>query len=227
MLAAASLQEALNEAADAWAAQGHARPTLSFAASSALARQVQSGAPADILISADQAWMDQVEKGGHIQRGSRRNLLRNSLVLIAPAGGSGVLAATQESILAAVGNGRIAIADPDSVPAGRYSKAALTKLGLWGPMEKRLARADSVRAALALVERGEAPLGVVYATDARAEKDVRVLASFPPGTHPSIIYPIALLKGSAREEARGFHAFLLSPQAQAIFARYGFLGPPP
>nr|WP_294170257.1 molybdate ABC transporter substrate-binding protein [uncultured Sphingomonas sp.] len=227
VLAAASLQEALNAAADAWAAEGHRRPTLSFAASSALARQVESGAEADLFISADREWMDHVAQAGRIRPDSRRDLAGNALVLIAPRSKSQPPAALRRNeLVRALGDGRLAMADPDSVPAGKYGKAALQSLDLWSAVEQRVARAENVRAALALVERGEAPLGIVYATDANASEKVRVAATFPPNSHPPITYPIALLS-DASSEAEAFYRFLLSDRGRAIFAAHGFTAPPP
>lgn len=224
VLAAASLQESLTAAADAWTRAGHARPVLSFAASSALARQVEAGAPADLFVSADEAWMDALAAKGLIRPGSRAVLVRNRLALIAPAGDHRPLTIGPRFPLArALGLGRLAIADPDAVPAGRYGKAALTALGVWPSVAGRLAPGDSVRAALALVERGEAPYGIVYATDARAAPKVRVVGLFPAATHPPIRYPIAQLKSSADAEAAPFRAWLLSPAGRAIFARFGFV----
>ena len=226
ILAAASLQEAMNEAADAWAAKGHARPTISFAASSALARQVIAGAPADLFVSADEDWMDAVERAGKVRQGTRRDFLGNRLVLIAPAeAGTPAPGATVETALAGLGDGRLAMADPDSVPAGRYGKAALASLGLWARVTPHVAGAENVRAALALVERGNAPLGLVYETDARASRQVRVVAAFPPGSHPPIRYPIAVMTDSAAPDARGYYDFLLSAEGRAIFARHGFTEP--
>jgi molybdate transport system substrate-binding protein len=223
VLAAASLQEALNAEADAWAAQGHPRPTLSFAASSALARQVESGAPADLFLSADEKWMDTVEKDGALKAGSRRDLLTNSIVLIAPKASVATVDLTDAaSFYAALGTGRLAMAEPDSVPAGKYGKAALQHLKLWNKLASKVARADNVRAALALVESGEAPLGIVYATDAAASKSVRVLATFPQDSHPPIRYPVAVLATSKNAHAGDFEHFLASDQGQAIFAQHGF-----
>jgi molybdate transport system substrate-binding protein len=223
VLAAASLQESLSAAAGAWARAGHARPVLSFAASSALARQIVAGAPADLFLSADEAWMNDVGGRGLLRAGSRASFLANRLVLIAPAGSAARLTIRPGFPLArALGSGRLAMADPDAVPAGRYGKAALTTLGVWPAVEKRLARGESVRAALALVERGEAPFGLVYATDARASARVRVVGTFPAASHPPITYPIALLKTAASPDAEGFRRFLLSPAGRAIFRRYGF-----
>ena len=225
VLAAASMQEALSAAADDWAATGHPRPVISFAATSALARQIESGAHADIFVSADEKWMNEVEEDGEIKAGSRRNLTTNALVLVAPQQGAKNVGLDQASIERALGHGRIAIADPDGVPAGLYAKAALENLSLWPSLKDRLARAENVRSALELVERGAAPLGIVYATDARASHKVHVVATFPDTSHPPIVYPVALLKGSG-QPAAGFYRYLLSRQGKANFAAHGF-GPAP
>jgi molybdate transport system substrate-binding protein len=225
VLAAASLQESLQAAADAWKAKGHVMPTLSFAASSALARQVESGAPADLFVSADEQWMDYLAGKNLLMPETRADLLRNQLVLIAPANSTGRLKIAPGFRLAdALGaNGRLAMADPDAVPAGKYGMAALQSLGVWSDVSGRVARAENVRAALALVERGEAPFGIVYATDAKASAKVRIVDSFPPASHPAIVYPIARLKASTSPDAEGFRKFLLSGPGKAIFARYGFV----
>ncbi|MDR7060686.1 MULTISPECIES: molybdate ABC transporter substrate-binding protein [unclassified Sphingopyxis] len=226
VLAAASLQESLTEAANAWAAKGHAKPVISFAASSALARQVMAGAPADLFLSADEEWMDAVAKAGLLRAGTRTTLLGNRLVLIAPASSKVRLTPARGFALArALGSGRLALADPDAVPAGKYAKAALTHLGVWTSVAAKVAPAENVRAAMALVERGAAPLGIVYATDARASKAVRVVGVFPASSHPPIRYPVALLKASRSRDAAGFRAFLLSKQGRAIFVRHGFSAP--
>jgi len=223
VLAAASLQEAMTAAANAWAAQRHARPVLSFAASSALARQIRSGAPADLFVSADEEWMDDVEKAGFVQRGSRADMAGNRLVLIAPARAPLRLRITRGMPIArALGGSRLAMANPDSVPAGKYGRAALTALGVWPDVANRLALGDNVRSALTLVERGEARLGIVYATDARASKAVVLVDSFPAGSHAPIRYPLARLSASRNPEAEGFRRFLLSRAGQDILARYGF-----
>ncbi len=223
VLAAASLQEALDACADQWAKSGHPRPVISFAASSALARQIEAGAPADLFISADEAWMDYVDKKGLLAPRSRVSLLSNRLALIAPASSRIALAIRPGFPLArALGNSRLAMADPDSVPAGKYGKAALESLEVWTSVADKIARAENVRAALALVERGEAPLGIVYTTDARASSKVRLVGVFPAKSHPPILYPLARLKTSTNGEAEGFRRFLLSAKAKAIFARYGF-----
>jgi molybdate transport system substrate-binding protein len=219
-LAASSLQESMTEAAEAYAAQGHPRPVVAFAASSALARQIESGAQADLFASADLEWMDSVEQAGLLRARTRIEWLGNRLVLVAPAA-TQAIALDPAAIDRALGQGRLAIADPDSVPAGRYGRAALDSLGLWTAVAARLARAENVRAALALVERGEAPLGIVYATDALAAPGVTVVATFPAASHPPIRYPLALLEG-AGEEGQGFYRFLVSAEGRAIFARHGF-----
>ena len=223
VLAAASLQEAMTDAADAWAARRHARPVISFAASSALARQVEAGAPVDLFVSADEEWMDYLAARALIVPGSRATLLANRLVLIAPADSRVRLTIARGFPLArALGNGRLAMADPAAVPAGRYGAAALTRLGVWTSVRARIAGAENVRAALALVERGAAPLGIVYATDARASTRVRVVGTFPADSHPPITYPVARLRASTNPEAEAFRRFLLSREGKAIFARRGF-----
>lgn len=223
VLAAASLQESMNAAAAAWAKQGHVRPTLSFAASSALARQAAAGAPADLFVSADVEWMDDLDRRGLLAKGSRVNLLGNRLVLVAPADSTARVALRPGvDLRAALNGGRLAMADPDAVPAGRYGKAALTRLRAWDAVVPSVVRAENVRAALALVERGAAPLGIVYATDAKASAKVRVVGVFPAASHPPIVYPIARLKASQNVEGERFRRFLVSPQGRAIFVRYGF-----
>lgn len=215
VLAAASLQEALTEAAGAWTAQGHAEPVLSFAGTSALARQIEQGAPADLFVSADEEWMDTLEGKSLLRTGTRVDLMGNRLVLVTRTGGT-------VRALADIGQGKLALADPAAVPAGRYAEAALESLGLWQGLEDNVVPAENVRAALALVERGEAPLGVVYATDAQASDAVEVLESFPAESHPPIRYPAAVLAGSQHPDAAGFLAFLSSAEARRIFAARGF-----
>jgi molybdate transport system substrate-binding protein len=217
VLAAASLQESMTEAADAWAKRGHARPVISFAASSVLARQASAGAQADLFVSADQEWMDYLDQRAMLAPGTRAPFLGNRLVLVARAD-----APAERRPLAAMLRGRIAVADPASVPAGRYAEAALRKLKLWDAAAPQLVRAENVRAALALVERGAAPYGIVYATDARASARVRVAGAFPQSSHPPIVYPLARLKSSTHPDAEGFRRFLLSREGHAIFTRHGF-----
>lgn len=226
VLAAASMQEAMTAAADAWTRQGHARPVLSFAGSSALARQIRAGAPADLFLSADEDWMRDVEQAGFVVRGTRTNMVGNRLVLVTPKAKPVRLRIGRAMPIArALGNGRLAMADPDSVPAGKYGKAALTNLGVWPSVAGRIARGDNVRAALALVERGEVPLGIVYATDARVASGVAIVGAFPARSHPPIRYPIARLTGSRHKEGEAFRRFLLSSTGKAIFTRYGFTAP--
>jgi len=223
VLAAASFQEVLNAEADAWVKLGHAKPTLAFAASSALAHQIDSGAPADIFISADEEWMDEVAQKGGTRPGSRGDVAANALVLITPAQSRVVFRVNQRSALvAALQSHRIALADPDSVPAGRYAKATLDWLGIWGKVAASVIRAENVRAALALVARGEAPLGIVYATDARVSDKISVLGVFPDASHPPIRYPAALLRNGSSRDAAPFLAFLRSSAGRKIMRRFGF-----
>ena len=222
VLAAASLQEALTEAADRWSERRHPRPVLAFAATSALARQIAAGAPADLFIAADKEWMDDLARRGLLAPGTRANLAGNSLVLIRPAATSADPVLTPAGLARALSAAPLAMADPDSVPAGRYGRAALTKLGIWAQLVPKVVRAENVRAALALVARGAAGYGIVYDTDARTERAVRIVYRFPPGSHPQITYPIARIKASTNADGEGFRRFLLSRDGQAIFARYGF-----
>ncbi|GIL41352.1 molybdate ABC transporter substrate-binding protein [Roseiterribacter gracilis] len=224
---AASLTDALNVLNDKWTAKGEQPMKLSFAASSALARQIEQGAPADIFASADEPWMDYVQKAGLIVDSTRVSALGNSLVLIAPAN------ATQASVTLAKGtdiakllgaNGRLAIADPAGVPAGKYGKDALTWMGAWDAVSSKVATAENVRATLLLVERGEAPLGIVYATDAAASKQVKVVATFPADSHAPITYPFALLKRAAGDaKAKALFAFLTGAEAKEVYRSFGFV----
>lgn len=223
VLAAASLKDALDSvSAQFQRAQGH-RVAASYFASSALARQIESGAPADIFISADLDWMDYVDQRKLLRAGTRSNLLRNRLVLIAPAESR-----AQVDIKAGfaldklLGDGRLSMADPDSVPAGKYGKAALEKLGVWGSVERRVVRGDNVRTALNFVARGESPFGIVYETDAIAEKKVRVVARFPQDSYPAIVYPVAAVVTSRHPATNAYLAYLKSAEARAIFEKYGF-----
>jgi len=223
VLAASSLQQALEAAADQWVQQGHPRPVLSFAASSALARQIETGAPADLFFSADEDWMDKIAAKQLIVPETRATLLRNHLVLIGAKGDARSITLSKGAPLGTLlGSGRLAVADTATVPAGKYAKAALQSLGLWQDVAARLAPAENVRAALALVERGQAPLGIVYATDAKASDKVRVLATFPDASHPPIRYPIARLAASHSPDAEAFRHYLMSDAARQIFTRYGF-----
>ena len=226
VFAAASLREALDEATASFALGRAGRVEVSYAASSVLARQITRGAPADVFISADTDWADYVEKSGAAVAGTRRNIASNELVLIAPAKSAAKLRlASGVDLAPALGNGRLALADPDTVPAGKYGKASLKALGAWAGVEKRIASAENVRAALALVARGEAPLGIVYRTDALAEKGVRIVDTFLPSTHPPIVYPMVVLKRSSTPVATAFAGYLTTPDARAIFERHGFRVP--
>jgi len=222
VFAAASLKNALDEVAALYASGKAAAPRISYGASSALAKQIENGAPADVFISADLDWMDYVGKKGLLAPGTRRNLLGNRLVLISPAKEPIKLQpAPGFPIAKALGNGRIALADPASVPAGKYAKAAFEKLGVWDQVAGRVAAAENVRAALAFVARGEAPLGVVYQTDAAVEPGVAIAGVFPEDTHPPIVYPVAALR-SAGPSATPFLEFLSTARAKRIFGKYGF-----
>ncbi|TPG42474.1 molybdate ABC transporter substrate-binding protein [Sphingomonas koreensis] len=223
VLAAASLQESLTAAAAAWAKQGHAAPTISFAGSSELARQIEAGAPADLFISADEDWMDAVEKHGDVAAGTRDTFLGNRLVLIAPKTRTAPAPMRPSSALTnTLTAGPLAMADTGSVPAGKYGKAALEHMRLWAAVQPHVVEAENVRAALALVERGAAPLGVVYATDARASVKVKIVGVFPESSHPPIRYPVARLKAATSPDAEGFRRFLVSARGKAIFKKYGF-----
>jgi molybdate transport system substrate-binding protein len=223
VFAAASLTDSLQKVTDAYTRSTGIEVKLSFASSAALAKQIENGAPADVFLSADQEWMDYVAQKQLIRQDSRSDLLGNRLVLIAPADSTVALRLGRGApILAALGSqGRLATGEPTSVPAGKYAKAALISLGIWGDLEKRLAPAENVRVALSYVARGEAPLGIVYATDAAAEAKVRVVDVFAESTHAPITYPVALTR-SARAAAAGYREFLQSAAAAAIFTQAGF-----
>ncbi|MGK7868380.1 molybdate ABC transporter substrate-binding protein [Falsiroseomonas sp. E2-1-a20] len=227
VFAAASLTDALRALARDWAARGHPAPRLSFAASSALARQIAQGAGADLFLSADEPWMDDLQARDLIRPESRVSPVGNALVLVAPATPARppVTLARDTDLLALAAGGRIATGDPAHVPAGRYARAALEWMGQWQAVSPRLARADNVRSALLLVERGEVPLGIVYATDAAASlgasTGVVVLGTFPAESHPPITYPFALTR-RAGAEAAALHAFLTGPEAAATWQRFGF-----
>ena len=227
VFAAASLKESMDAAADAWRAETGRSVQVAYAASSALARQVEQGAPADVFVSADTEWIDWLQLRDLVDPASRVDLLGNTLVLVAPADSPlpPFALAPGTDLLPALGErGRIALGLTTSVPAGKYAKAAFESLGLWNALEPRAAESDNVRAALLLVARGETPLGVVYASDAAAEPRVKVLASFPEGSHPPIVYAVARVAGSARgEDATHFIDWLQSDDAGAIFRRHGFV----
>jgi molybdate transport system substrate-binding protein len=223
VFAAASLTNVLGELGRAYAAAGGAPIRFSFAASSTLARQIESGAGAELFISADGAWMDYLGQRGLIRAGTRRELLGNRLALVAPADSRIELGiAPGFPLAAALGDGRLATGDPDNVPIGRYARAALTSLGAWESVADRLVRTEDVRTALAFVARGEVPLGIVYATDAAIEPKVRVVGLFPEGSHPRITYPMALTNAAGAEAMR-FAEYLRSAPARAVFERYGFV----
>lgn len=224
VFAAASLKESLDAQARQFESMTGDKVIVSYGASNALAKQIEAGAPAQVFISADLDWMDYLDSRKLLAPGSRVNLLRNSLVLIAPAGSRSSLRIGPNFALAdALGTERLAMANPESVPAGKYGKASLEALGVWASVEKKIARTENVRAALVLVARGEAPFGIVYATDAQAESGVRIVDTFPDDTHPPIVYPMALLAGSTTPAARAFAAYLASTPAQATWVRYGFV----
>jgi molybdate transport system substrate-binding protein len=223
VFAAASLTNALGDIAQAYEQQVKNKVSLSFASSSTLAKQIENGAPADVFLSADLEWMNYLEKRNLLAPGSRFDLLGNRLVLIAPKDSDlAVALAPGVDLLPVLKGGLLATGDPDHVPVGKYAKVALEKLGAWDAVAGRIARADSVRAALALVERGEASLGIVYATDAAVAPKVRVAAVFPENTHPPIVYPVALVQGRATPAAARFLDHLKTDAATAVFRKYGF-----
>lgn len=226
VFAAASLTDALEDVGRAYTRASGRPVRFSFASSSVVARQLEGGARADLFFSADAGWMDHVQARGLIDSRTRCNLLRGRLALIAPRASRLRLEVAPGFALArALGaRGRLAIADPDYVPAGRYAKAALSRLGVWTGVADRLTRADNVRVALTYVARGEAPLGIVYQTDARVEPGVRILSLFPAGSHPPIDYPVAITR-RAKPGARAFYDFVRGPAGSAIFRRYGFATP--
>lgn len=216
--AAASLKDALDHLL-----QTRGAVKTIYAASSTLARQIEHGAPADIFIAADAEWMDYVAQRKLLRAGSRFNLLTNRLVLIAPAADTrSLVIAPQFPLAAALGAGRLAMAEPASVPAGKYAKAALQALGVWDEVARKIAPAENVRAAMLLVARGETPLGIVYVSDTVAERRVRVLGEFPASSHAPIVYPAALLAAGNNADAAALLAFLRSAEARAVWRKYGF-----
>lgn len=224
VFAAASTTNAVTDIGKAFEAKGLGKVVCSFASSSTLAKQIENGAPANVFISADEPWMNYLEERRLIEPGSRFNLLGNKLVLIAPSGSSlnKVEIGPKPDLAKLLGDGRLATGDPDHVPVGKYAKAALEKLGVWNAIESKLARAADVRGALTLVERGEAPLGIVYSTDAAITPKVKVVGTFPADSHPEIVYPTALVAGKATVAAENFLEFLKTPEATAVFEKYGF-----
>ena len=223
VFAAASLKEALDEQARRFETDTGNQVVVAYGASNALARQIEAGAPADLFISADLDWMDYVEQRGALLPASRVALLRNELVLIAPGKSTAALKIGRNfPLAAALGAEKLALANPDSVPAGKYAKQALQSLGVWSGVEKKVVGTENVRVALALVARGEALFGIVYRTDAVSESGVRILDSFPEATHAPIVYPAALTTNGKSKVARALLDALRSPQAQAIWSKYGF-----
>lgn len=222
--AAASLKESLDAVAADWTRQSGQRVQISYAASSLLARQIAAGAPADLMLSADIYWMDWLQARALIVPATRQNLLRNSLVLIAPAGSTlePFKLSCKPCWLAALGGRRLAIAEPESVPAGRYARQALQALDVWSDLERHQARADNVRAALAFVALAELPLGIVYRTDAQAEQRVRVIQGIDPQLHAAIVYPVARLSADRAGASATFQTFLSGPVAAQSFVRAGF-----
>jgi molybdate transport system substrate-binding protein len=224
IFAAASLKNALDEIAAAYAVEaGKAAPKISYAASNALTRQIESGAPADLFISADLDWMDYAQSRNLIRPDSRVSLLGNRIVLIAPRDSTATVdLAPGLNLAAALGQGRLAMGNIDAVPAGKYGKAALEKLGAWEGVKDKIAQADNVRAALLFVSRGEAPLGIVYRTDAASDPNVKIVGAFPEDAHPPIVYPVAITKDSTNPDASSLLSHLRGPAARAAFERQGF-----
>ncbi|WP_209001890.1 molybdate ABC transporter substrate-binding protein [Stappia albiluteola] len=220
VFAAASLKDALEAAGEAYASTTGTRIVFSFAGTSALARQLEAGAPADLFFSADQHWMDHVARAGAVDPATVAIVATNSLVFVAPGNQASPLALDKHAIDARLGGGRLAIGEPDSVPAGRYAREALTNLGLWSAVEAKLAPMENVRIALATVARGETPLGIVYASDAAVEDDVAVVASIPRDSHPAIVYPAAATF-EAQEGAVDFIAFLKGPEGRKALISAG------
>jgi molybdate transport system substrate-binding protein len=223
VFAAASMKNALDDVNAAYAAKSGVKVTASYAASSALAKQIEQGAPADVFISADTDWMDYAIGKKNINEPTRVNLLGNSIVLIAPKDSKidNVKIGAGFDLAKLAGDGKIATGDVKAVPVGKYAKAALEKLGAWQAVEPKMAMAENVRAALALVARGEAVLGIVYSTDAKVEPGVKIVGTFPADSHPPIIYPVAAT-ANPKADAADYLAFLKSAQAKAIFEKYGF-----
>jgi molybdate transport system substrate-binding protein len=223
VFAAASLKNALDDVTTAWQKETGKEAATSYAASSALAKQIESGAPADIFISADLDWMDYVAKKNLIKADSRKNLLGNRIVLVAPADKAEPVEIKKGLDLAKLlGDGRLAMGEVKTVPAGKYGKDALESLGIWSSVESKVAGAESVRAALLLVSRGEAPYGIVYQTDAAADKGVKIVGTFPEDSHDPIIYPIALLGESKSADAQSLFDYIKSAKAVPFFEKQGF-----
>ncbi len=224
VFAAASLKNVLDDVVVAFEAASRHEVLTSHAGSSALARQIQQGAPADLFISANVAWMDWLADEALIDERTRRDLVENRLVLIAPGDDHGAPIESLLEVPARLRDGRIAMAMVNAVPAGIYGRMAFSTVGIWGELEDRVVQTDNVRAALRLVAMGEVSLGVVYATDALADSDVRVIGRVDPDVHPRIVYPLAEVAGRGSTATADFAGFLVSPEADTIFARHGFLG---
>lgn len=224
VFAAASLTNAMQDIAAVYKKETNVDVVSSFASSSTLARQIEAGAPADLFISADQKWMDYAIDKKAVDAASRVTLLGNSLVVVAPkASAQGEVAINKETPWSSLlKGGRLAVGDPEHVPAGIYAKEALQKLGAWETLAPELAPAEDVRGALALVARNEAPLGIVYGSDAVAEKGVKVVGTFPEDSHKKVEYPVAIIDGHKNATVSAFYDYLKGPQASAIFKRYGF-----
>jgi len=223
IFAAASMSTALDAIAKEWATADHGQPSIVYANSAQLSRQIEHGAPADIFISADERWADHLEKQGLLRAGTRRNFVGNVLVLVAPADSTLNLTIAKDlDLLSALGRGRLAVCSIPACPGGNYAKEALTNLGVWAGVEPRLVQASNIRGALNLVARHEASLGIVYQTDANAEPNVRVVGTFPADSHSPILYPVAVLKASNNAQAQPFADFLSSPEATKILTGQGF-----
>jgi molybdate transport system substrate-binding protein len=224
VFAAASLTDAMNDVSAQWTKAGHQPIRLSFGSSSTLARQIEQGAPANLFASADEKWMSYLADKGLIAAGTRKSLLGNDLVLVVPANKPQHVTIGPNFDLAGLlgPNGRLAVGDPAHVPVGIYAEQALTKLGLWDKIAPRLARTDDVRAGLLLVERGEAPAGIVYGTDAAVSKSVMVAGIFPASSHDAITYPFAVVKAGDTPDARALLTFLAGPEAREAFVKRGF-----
>lgn len=227
VFAAASTTDAITEISKLYEERGLGKVTSSFASSSTLAKQIEQGAPADVFLSANEKWMDYLEERQLLAVGSRVNLLRNRIVLVVPADSPARDLELKEgqSLLPLLGaDGRLAVGDPEHVPVGIYGKQALENLGMWQEIKDRIAPAKDVRAGLALVERAETPLGLVYESDVASSDKVRVIGVFPQGSHPDIVYPAAVIAAGDIDAAGDFIKFLLTPEALAIFKKYGFAG---
>jgi molybdate transport system substrate-binding protein len=223
VFAAASLKNAFDEIAAQYERETGKKVTLSYGASSALAKQIEAAAPADLFISADLDWMDYLQTRNLIKTETRGNMLGNRLVLVAPKDSpASIKIGPGFPLVELLGGGRLAMADPKAVPAGKYGRAALESLGVWQAVELRVAAAENVRAALALVSRGEAPLGIVYQTDAAADPNVKIVGTFPEDTHPPIIYPAALLASTTNGDALAFLAYMRAPGARPAWEKHGF-----